>query len=176
MTRSRGLTGRSTRVCVARLQRGAATPGGRRSRPNLFSHPPSSKRQVRPRLPSHGTGEIRRRGRQRCAEPGGLLDSGIGTPAHLRMGCVGARTLSNPQAKGGGETGGAKGGGARDGRCSASGVGEEPAQAGSSQRTPAPMKPAHTSSMAPALPGFRRLRVLATTLACLQVLSVRREG
>ena len=101
-----------------------------------------------------------RRSRDACTSPQGMCGS---------TNCA-ARRHSR------GETGETRGGERARGCVCWSGVGEEPVQAGSSQRTPAPRKPAHTSSIAPALPGFRRLRALAKTLACLQVLSGRREG
>ena len=50
-----------------------------------------------------------------------------------------------------------------EGTCERCVWGEEPARASSSQRTLATGNPAHTGSLTPALPGPRRLRVLATT-------------
>ena len=102
VTRSRNRAGRYFALCVSRCasrvpQRDSATPGARRPRPDIFSHPPSSKRlgtvAVVVLRGWHGADVAAQ------VEQGGLPDGGIESlPTHLRGRWVGARTLSNPQA------------------------------------------------------------------------------
>ena len=130
-------SGRAFDLRVCCFCRNAASPHrAGNGRGLIFSptRPPRKDRRDRGYQDTDRKGVLRRRQR-RSVEPGGLQDGGIGSPAHLLGGCVGARTLSNPRATS-----------QRAGTGGGWFWGEEPVQVGSSQRTPAPREPAHTSS------------------------------